>query len=383
MRQPGETGTFEDDMKALSAAYAAVAAVETADTALICAKVRALMHGYDARYRDAGYYPLAVEQLYTSQLTNPDTGRTSRAFTVAGVVDVLATENGNTVVIDPKTTSQDITDPAGAYWRQLVIEGQVSHYMLLLWQAGIKCDRAVWDVVRKPSISPKALAKKDAAGVAALRRYCGREMSQASIDALCHEQRETLEMYEARLAWDCTHERPDWYFQRRAIPRLDNELLDYARELWEHGQEIHAAHRSGRHARNSGACLLYGSPCVYLGICSGYDTTDSDRWQIKHQVHRELPITGDGRRVLTNSRIRCFQTCRRKEHYQYVLGIERRDDEEREALLFGTIYHEAQRAWWETLKGEANGNCAESPATAVGNSTAAQAADAGGCDNYW
>jgi ATP-dependent helicase/DNAse subunit B len=93
--------------------------------------------------------------------------------------------------------------------------------------------------------------------------------------------------------------------------------------------------------------MLYGSPCKFLGICSGYDSPDSDKWQRKTQVHNELPIIdGDGRDYLSNSRIRSFQTCRRKHYYEYELGIERQDDEERECLVFGTLLHSALNQWW-------------------------------------
>jgi CRISPR/Cas system-associated exonuclease Cas4 (RecB family) len=80
----------------------------------------------------------------------------------------------------------------------------------------------------------------------------------------------------------------------------------------------------------------------------------------------ELPgIEGDGRNVLTNSRIRCFQTCRRKHFYEYELGVERQDEEEREALYFGNLWHAALEAWFlASQKGVLNDdtNCASNSA---------------------
>ena len=97
--------------------------------------------------------------------------------------------------------------------------------------------------------------------------------------------------------------------------------------------------------------MQYGSPCKFLGICSGYDTPDSNKWIVKEQVHSELPIVeGDGRDILTNSRIRCYQVCPRKHYYQYEMGIERTVDEEREALYFGTLFHLALEAYFEAWK---------------------------------
>ena len=350
------------------------------DADLIRAKCRGLLHGYDARYRNAGYVPISVEQTYTAPLINPETNRPSTKHRMAGKLDVLCQYNGQMVVFDHKSTSQDITDPAGPYWRQLVVEGQVSHYMLLVWQHGTKADSAVWDVMRKPLIKPKKLKPADAKAATSLREYCNRPVSQESVDAVVRDGRETAEMYEARVAWECTQEEPDRYFQRRQVPRLDSELLEYARELWEHSQEILHARSTDRHARNSGACMLYNAPCKFLGICSGYDTPDSDKWVRKPQVHVELPeLDGDGREHITNSRIRCFQTCRRKHYFQYELGIERADEEEREALFFGSCWHEGLRAWWETLllpKEYRNDDCDQSTDSGFVNGSASEAVDA-------
>jgi hypothetical protein len=183
--------------------------------------------------------------------------------------------------------------------------------------------------------------------------------------------RESREMYEARLIWDCVQTRPEWYFQRRTVPRLDADLHEYATELWEHSQEILHTRRENRWSRNSGACMLYGTPCKFLGICSGFDQPDSDNWKRKANVHVELPLLdGDGRDVLTNSRIRCFQTCRRKHFYEYELGIERQDEEEKEALLFGQIWHSALEAWFIAGKKEIhNDNSHGSPANEARTAT--------------
>jgi len=237
--------------------------------ALMAAKCRGLLAGYHARWADAEYLPVAVERVVQSDLWNPETGRKSRSFTVAGKIDLSAAFRDRVVLMDHKTTSEDISDPNSPYWRQLIVEGQPSHYMLLEWLNARKADDAVWDVVRKPAISPKLLTKAEARSAAVTHEYFGRHIADESILALNVEKpRETLEMYEARLAHDCTLARPEWYFQRRSIPRLDAELHEYAVELWEHGQEILHARNTGRHARNSGACMLYGGPCKFLGICS-------------------------------------------------------------------------------------------------------------------
>lgn len=338
---------------------------------LVRAKCRGLLRGYDARWRNAGWQTNAVETVVTSDFWNPTTGRKSRTFTVAGKLDAVATHSGKTYVIDHKTTSSDISDPNGSYWRQLVVEGQPSHYMLLEWLNGRKPDGAVWDVTRKPGISPKKLDKATRQSVIANGTYCGEQVSIEDRQALGNgEERESFEMYEMRLTAE-TLEQPDRYFQRRNVPRLDSELHEYAAEIWDIGQEILTARRTERHYRNSGACMLYGSPCQFLGICSGYDTPDSDKWKKKPDVHPELNgEVQDGRDVLTNSRLRCFQTCRRQHFFKYELGIERHEAEDRESLFFGTVFHIGLEAWWDTFRifeEKNDGNCEQgSPVNGIG-----------------
>lgn len=321
------------------------------DQQLVAAKCRALIHGYDARWRNAGYVPELVERTLLADLYNPDTKGKSRTFQVAGKLDVRARYSGRKVLFDHKSTSQDITDPNGPYWRQLVVEGQVDHYMLLEWMHGEKCDDAVWDVLRKPAISPKKITKAEIKAVVSLGDYYDLRVCEADKQTfIAGGERETLAMYEARLRHDCTKERPEWYFARRSVPRMDAEILDYARDLWQHSQDMLWSRQQNRlPPRNSGACLLYGSPCTFLGVCSGHDTIDSDKWKLKENVHPELPLLENQKELLTNSRIRCWQTCRRMEYYKYVLGVERADAEEREALYFGHLWHIALEAWWSAL----------------------------------
>jgi hypothetical protein len=336
----------------------AALAVVPPEAGLGGAKIRALLHGYHARWSDSGYRPVQVEKVLHSPLWNPATGRRSRKLRIAGKVDLLAELDGALVLVDHKATSEDISDPASPYWRQLIVEGQLSHYLLLLWLNGVKADYAVWDVVRKPAISPRQLTKGERSSLSSTRCWFSQEFPSDEIDKALQTGRETDALYQARLRHDCTVERPQWYFQRRTIPRLDAEIHEYATELWDHGQEIVQIRRTGRHVRNSGACLIYGGPCKFLGICSGHDEPDSANWQRSAWVHPELPpLEGDGRGILTNSRIRTFQTCRRKHYLQYELGIERLEEEEREALVFGSLWHDTMEAYFNAMRGEANGNC--------------------------
>lgn len=357
----------------------------------ILAKVRGLMVGYHHRWKTQEWQTLAVEQEYHLPIINPETGRRSQTFTQAGKQDALAAwTDGRIYQVEHKTTSSDIADPNATYWRQLDIDAQVSAYVLANWQQGMKLDGTLYDVIRKPTIKPGKVKQgekrmkckdkttgqmrflteqeKQEGNFGSIHEiyfqgtYYGFDVQEPLSKAIRAGEIETPELFEYRLAHDCL-ENPEKYYARKQVPRLDSELLEYASELWDVAKTIHEARKHDRHYRNSSACMSYGRPCEYLPLCSGHDTTESDQWR-KRDIHAELESTSSTG-VLTVSRTKCFQLCRRKHFYRYELGIER-DKERDEALYFGTLFHTALQFWWEHfLKGgehATNGN----PANSVG-----------------
>ena len=316
-----------------------------------------LLQGYHERYRSSDWEPVEVDKYYEAPLWNPETKQKSRTFSLGMLLDLMALASDKRILVDHKTTSSDIADPNADYWRQLIIEGQLSHYLYILWLNGLKADAAVWDVVRKPAISPRQLNSGEKKQLQNDGTWFGVKIDETNAQECLATGRENIALYSLRVANDCSKERPEHYFQRRQIPRLDAEIMDYAREVWEHGQELVTLRRTERHVRNSGACILYGGACEFLSLCSGHDDLNSDRWQRKQQVHSELPIvTGDGRNILTTSRVRCYQTCRRKHYLQYELGIERADAEEKKSLWFGSVWHRALAIYFKTKQENQNGH---------------------------
>lgn len=320
---------------------------------LIAGKCWGLLTGYDARWDKSIYQIDDVECVLTADLWNPESGRKSRSFTIAGKIDVRVTEiaTGQRGIIDHKTTSDDIADPASDYWRKLVVEGQPSHYHLLEWLNGEKIDKAIWNCIRRPGISPKAVSKADAAIVNSTGLYFDYPLTEDDKGQFAVDQRETVMMYAARLADDCTNLRPEWYFARRAVPRMEEEIRAHALDLWDHAQNILNMRQNDRYPRISAACMLHNSACTYLGLCSGHDSLDSGKWATKAFVHPELPIIGQGRGVdvLTNSRIQTL-ICSQKHYLKYELGVEKVDQEDRDVILFGNLMHEALEQYYLELK---------------------------------
>lgn len=361
-------------MTALNAALSEIQ-IDNADptAALIAAKVRGLLIGYDARWKDAGWETLSTEETFHLPIVNPETGAKSRTFTQAGKFDGIIARDGRKYLLEHKTTSEDVSDPNAPYWRRLTIDSQVSSYVLAKWQQGDKLDGTVYDVIRKPGIRPKEIAKADLQHIMTSRSYFGFEVPVETQNRLVQENkpRECPELYAMRLASECI-ENPEKYFQRRVIPRLDQDIAEYADELWDVGQAIIHARAKNAHYRNSGACMEYGTPCRFLGICSGIDSANSEKWRKVESVHDEL--AGIPNDALTNSRVRCFQTCRRKHYLHYELGIRRVDEEDREALVLGTLLHQGLEAWFNHFRKESNDSRSE--AVADGNAPSATIAAA-------
>lgn len=345
---------------ALAAALAAIDACTTGDDAdIVRATARGLMRGYDRRWSNHTWRPVEIEQQFTVPILNLNAKKQtsqSRTFRLAGKTDLCGCrgDDPSVWVMDHKTTSSDIESPDALFWRQLVVDSQANLYLLAKHLEGARVAGAVWDVIRKPGIKPKALTKATRAGIASLNTYSGFAVSEETAKAvIAGEERENGELYEYRVAHDCI-EKPDRYFQRQDFLRMESELLEYSGELWDLTQEVITARRTNRWPRTPGACLQYGRPCVYLGICSHHDNPDSDKWQPRSCIHSELTLDGDGRDLLTHSRLACFQACRRRHYYRYELGIERIDAEVDAAPAFGTLMHFALASWWETYlpKGE-------------------------------
>ena len=328
----------------LEAAFEAIAKATTDE--LVAAKCRALMVGYHQRWMNEPWQTESVEETFRMPLRNPKTGAKSKTYELAGKFDgtVTNTDSGNVYLLEHKTCSEDITDPGSPYWRRMPIDSQVSLYMLALWLLGRKVSGTLYDVVRKPSIRPRKVTIKEQKVLAAHGTYFDRPVSREC--RLLAE--ENTELYETRLTADVL-ENPTKYFGRRTIQRMDNELMTYAGELWDVAKTMLDARKENRNYRNDGACMNWGSACIYLDVCNSSDSIDADRWERVDQRHPELDLDDNGLNVITNSRAKCFQTCRQKHYLQYELGARRVDAEEKEALYFGTVWHKAMDAWWGAI----------------------------------
>lgn len=249
-----------------------------------------LLAGYFWRWSEAdkGIQIFACEQEFNLPIVNPDSGRSSRTFTVAGKIDQIAKRGDRVFIREHKTSGQDIA-PDADYWKRLRIDSQVSTYWLAALELGHVVEGIEYDVIRKPGIRPKKLTQAETAKfVNGGGIYYGEKFvievtdkdplalliagDQAEIDnsGKLPTVRETPRMYGARLSADIT-DRPDYYFARRDIPRIQADLDEARYELWQMAKLLRECQKHDRWPRSTTACVGFGR-CAYFDLCTnGFD----------------------------------------------------------------------------------------------------------------
>lgn len=245
-----------------------------------CEKVTRLVCGHAWRWGTDPMEVVQTEQVFDLPLRNPETGATTPVFRLAGKLDkIVRLADGRLAVQEYKTCSEDLSQD-GDYWRHLRIDQQISLYMLAARELGFDVQTVIFDVSRKPSISPKKLSQQDTTSFLSSKTYFGEEFDlrmdgevytvngqQVEIDASGKKPviRETPAMYGARLNADIA-ERPTWYFARREIPRLEMDLEEFAGEVWHYQKLLREMQLNHRWPRNSQACF---NPyrCPWFDLC--------------------------------------------------------------------------------------------------------------------
>lgn len=257
----------------LAAALAAVAG-QAAD-AFEQARVDCLLAGYDTRWADAGLTAIAVEHEFQLPLINPDTRAESRTWVLGGKMDVIARDaQGRCWVIEHKTSSVDIC-PGSDYIARLRLDGQVSMYLRAARELGHDPVGVIYDVIGKVGLRPYRATPVE------VRKYT----KDGRLYANQREQDETAEAYAERILASIA-EGPEEYYQRATVVRLEAELAEFERELWQLAGTMRDAVRLGVAPRNPDACSRYGSMCAFFPLCTGeaneaaYDRSDN--------VHPEL-----------------------------------------------------------------------------------------------
>lgn len=194
--------------------------------------LRQLLAGHLWRYEQDNLSFVEVERSFDIPLVNPDTKALSRTFTLAGKIDgIVRLPDGRLAVLEYKTSGEDIGVDSD-YWLRLRCDPQISQYALAARALGYDVATVLYDVTRKPTIR--------------LRKN------------------ETPEEYSARLLIDIG-DRPDYYFARREVPRLEDELAEFQSELWQQANQLRESQRRNRWFRN--VSKMSCGYCQFAPLC--------------------------------------------------------------------------------------------------------------------
>lgn len=223
------------------------------------AKAEALMVGYDARWIGAPYEVLGVETEFLCDLRNPDTGRCSQVWELGGTLDGIVRDlrDGRVLVLEHKTASGDIS-PGSDYWKRLRMDVQVSVYYDGAEALGHKPDGCLYDVIGKPALRPLKATPPEA------RKFT----KDGRLYANQRETDETPAEYRARVAEDIAANPAD-YFQRGEVVRLEHEMHEARRDVWQLAHQLREAERAESWPRNPDACVLFGRTCPFFSVCAG------------------------------------------------------------------------------------------------------------------
>ncbi|MCE5327858.1 MAG: PD-(D/E)XK nuclease family protein [Planctomycetaceae bacterium] len=191
-----------------------------------------LVAGHLWCYSQDGLKFVASELTFSIPVIDPTTGQESQSFMLAGKMDgIVLLWDGRMALLEYKTAGEDIGEGSD-YWQRLHADPQLSLYILAARSLGHDVSTCLYDVTRKPTIRCK--------------------------------KSETPQQFGQRLYGDI-NERPEYYFQRREIPALEDELREFQVELWQQIcalQDSMASHRWYRNI-NRMTCAY----CEYSELC--------------------------------------------------------------------------------------------------------------------
>lgn len=232
----------------------------------------------------AGYYARYAQEIIDS--VNPEVEfrlplEGSRTFDAAGKIDGLGVlTDGRLVLIEHKTAGKDLS-PDSEYWLRLRGNIQIMQYVLAARALGWDIQTVLYDVARKPMIAPKQIPTLDSEGRKIVLDAQGnrvlkkdgspRESGDTANGWTVQTAVETPEAFGDRLAAD-TSERPDFYFARREVPVMDDDLHEFQVQRLVIARQILCCRREARRAakpehgwpRNVGDTCSY---CDYAGFC--------------------------------------------------------------------------------------------------------------------
>lgn len=267
--------------------------------------------GYNWYYSNNDYEVIAEEIKFREPLRNPKTGRALPNVVITGMIDkIVRSPEGVYYIDEHKSTSQSV-DSDSDFWNHFTLDTQTTLYPLIarslqlngdLEEYGIKPTDSLIagvraDVWHKPGIRPKKLTQAESKVFAGTGEYMGDvfNVTELGTDAPYKGQslfvdgcpieiepgkkegtfaiRETPEMFGARLLNDIS-ERPEFYFARKDIARLESDFERLRYELLNIYHTVKFLDRNNAWWQNEQQCEATFK-CEYIPYCYNNVQPDS------------------------------------------------------------------------------------------------------------
>jgi len=240
---------------------------------------RAMFTGYASRYASEDFEIVEVELPFTGEIRNPDTGRPSQTFVMAGKADAIVKRTDGMYLLEHKTASSIDAN----YLDKLWTDTQIALYSFYLRQIGYPIVGIIYNVLLKSRLKQKA-GETEAEYEARRMELAAKNKSGRSTAK--RQMPESDEEFQARLA--------EWYarpeaFHREHIYLSEDRLARLQEEGWEITQQYLDARRRGKWLLNTSNCFSFQRPCEYLPFCqSGFNPNVADNLYEIVPPHEEL-----------------------------------------------------------------------------------------------
>lgn len=227
----------------------------------------AMIRGYAERYATEEFEVVEVEKEFVSEIRNPDTGRQSQTFRIAGKVDGIVRCHDGLYLLEHKTAST----VDASYLDKLWTDTQIALYCYYLRELGYPIVGVIYNVLLKSRLKQ---GKGETQEEYEIRHAELAAKNKSGKSTAKRQMPETDDEFQARLT--------EWYsrpeaFHREFIYLSEDRLAMLQDEVWEITQQYLDARRRGKWLLNTSNCFSYQRPCEYLAYCqSGFNPNVAD-----------------------------------------------------------------------------------------------------------
>jgi RecB family exonuclease len=227
----------------------------------------AMIRGYAERYATEEFEVVEVEKEFVGEIRNPDTGRQSQTFRIAGKVDGIVRCHDGLYLLEHKTAST----VDASYIDKLWTDTQIALYCYYLRELGYPIVGVIYNVLLKSRLKQ---GKGETQAEYEVRHAELAAKNKSGKSTAKRQMPETDDEFQSRLTeW---YSRPD-AFHREFIYLSEDRLAMLQDEVWEITQQYLDARRRGKWLLNTSNCFSYQRPCEYLAYCqSGFNPNVAD-----------------------------------------------------------------------------------------------------------